>query len=339
MKEDIRWPISAVLAFYAGDCVYLAFSNALGTPGAVISAALAALALFLLSRARPRRMRPHMLRIVCGVVLAGISASAIAPQPGVTPPWIAISLIGSPVLYAFAFGRYPLQAGWKRRCAERRERSWADASTEMASIGLDVVIEKCREAFGTAPRRIPIWLRLAHFRVRRPRWCQIDNGLYQYFMNRDHLIREGTVVWAHLIQANELLFRDGWDDCPALVVYCLDPNERDLPGKLQEIASRVFSLRYKKPEDISLQPIAASITDEYSMVLGFPIPDSISQGVPSAMSAVYVQRKHLPNRKISKGLFPIVLSQTNPRIVMILPCRYWPKPLRTLWSRPTWSYD
>ena len=67
-------------------------------------------------------------------------------------------------------------------------------------------LNECRENFGFPGRTFSFWERLFYLRIKCPRWCDEDDGLYTFFRHKDRLLENGEVVWGHVVQANRLLF-------------------------------------------------------------------------------------------------------------------------------------
>jgi hypothetical protein len=46
---------------------------------------------------------------------------------------------------------------------------------------------------------------------------------------------------------------------------------------------------------------------------------------------IYIARHHLPNGYLSRSYFPMIVSDGDPKVVMILPCRYWSPAMVQWW--------
>jgi hypothetical protein len=60
------------------------------------------------------------------------------------------------------------------------------------------------------------------------------------------------------------------------------------------------------------------------------LPRSITE-LPLLFSVVLVHRPHLPDGKLSRAFFPVVVNEKYPGAIMVLPSRWWPTWLRELW--------
>ena len=198
------------------------------------------------------------------------------------------------------------------------------------------IIAKCAENFGESPRAFSLWDRLTYWRVVRPEWLyqNPNDELESLFLNLRNLRRDGKVVWGHFIQANNLLYSPGRDDCGAEVVYSLDDTNPVTPEKLGEIAGGLGALKHTKPADPELASVADYLTSEWTRVYGKPVPRSISPGHECRMSSIYIVRKHLPEsgQYLRLPFLPIIVHPIAPHVALALPSRYWPESLVEWWK-------
>jgi hypothetical protein len=167
----------------------------------------------------------------------------------------------------------------------------------------------------------------AYLRIPEPSWLAGDD-LQRLFDDHPKLLREGRVVWAHLVQANKALFSPGPSDAPAEIVY--DPDGRLGPEELKAAAQQLFQLKNTEPADAQAARIARHLTAEISRAFGLPAPASIGGGL--LLSTIVVARKHLPNHRVTMGHFPVIISDACKGSVMILPSRWWPRALAQEWG-------
>ena len=193
------------------------------------------------------------------------------------------------------------------------------------------LLEQAREALGPAPRTFSPWLSLTYLRVPKPRWLTPRDGLVDFFRGREQLLREGNVVWGHLIQANSKLFRPGKKDHPGEVVYPLNPNREVHLEELAEIAQRLFQLKGTSPSDRELAGLAKYLTNERIRVFGLRVPREVAPRTRCGISTVFFRRPHLPDRMLSCSFFPLVVSRQDPRLAAVVPSRYWPQELIESW--------
>jgi hypothetical protein len=187
-------------------------------------------------------------------------------------------------------------------------------------MNINVDIAKC-------VRRLPSWHRTYPL-IRIPSWARAD-PLRRLWQDSPTLLERGKVVWAHMIQANELLFAPGNDDCPGEIVY--DPTGIMHPGDLSPVAGKLFSLKGTVPSGEDFKEIATYLTDERVRVFGLRVPIGVSE-YPLSISTIFFCRKHLPNGVLSLPYFPILISEACPGSTMVLPSLWWPVELVRLWS-------
>lgn len=198
---------------------------------------------------------------------------------------------------------------------------------------LRVWIQICRSNFGSAPRRIGFFERRA-LKTPPPQWMlsEPDDQLWQLYRDRDILLREGVVVWGHLIQANRLLFSPGAEDHPCAALYSFDPFFDDNPGLLEELGHSLYRLKGKKVADPKLQRIADYLENELERTLSMPVPSLSEDGPYCVHSSMMVHRAHLPDGVLSNGMFPVIAHPTATPTAMILPSKFWPEEMQRLWK-------
>jgi hypothetical protein len=62
-----------------------------------------------------------------------------------------------------------------------------------------------------------------------------------------------------------------------------------------------------------------------------PVPKSISDR-PLLVSTVLIHRPHLPDGKLSRSYFPVVMNEKYPGAIMVLPSRWWVAGFREQWT-------
>lgn len=196
------------------------------------------------------------------------------------------------------------------------------------------IIEECRHSFGRPPREMSmfdIWRR----KMPKPLWVKLSNDkeFSKIFDNQAALLKRGNIVWGAVVQANKHLFVSGRSDCPAAILYSLDPSVDANPSILRNAASSLYSVKGKKVDDEEIQIFADNLEDETVTDLKLVVPKSLSEGIECLYTCIMVHRKHLPDRKLSHGLFPILVNPMETEATMILPSMYWSKPFAMAWGK------
>jgi hypothetical protein len=195
------------------------------------------------------------------------------------------------------------------------------------------LLQQCRDSFGPAPRRfgfVDLWTSL---RIAKPFWIFADSTdkLQNFFWYYQDVLRDGHVTWGHVIQANGALYQRGRSDSPGEVVYCDDLEADPDPARLEAVAEKLYDLKESEFDDPEVDRIAGYLANERIRVFGLAVPKVLSGPLSCAISTVYFARKHLPGRRLTGTLLPIVVSPRSPRVVVVLPERYWPSALIDRW--------
>ena len=194
-------------------------------------------------------------------------------------------------------------------------------------------IVECIENFGPAPRTLSFWDQLTYLRIGKPLWLRMDSmdDMNVLFRHKRALLKNGRVVWGHVVQANSLMYEDEPDNCPGEIVYSLADSGKATPKYLARLASRLYSLKGTRPTDLASAKIAAHLTDEMTRVYGLKVPIILSPKVRCQISTTFFCRKHLPQRKLCKSILPIIVYPQKPFVALPLPERFWPKKLIEWW--------
>lgn len=188
-----------------------------------------------------------------------------------------------------------------------------------------------REIFGPPPRRFGFWRYFFGIWIRIPPWLPITDKLFHFWLHQRRLVNEGDIVWGHLVQANTYLFTWGLNSLPGEVVFCTEPDRYVSPSELAAVARKAFRLKGTTNNSPGEQAIADHLTDELARVFGLPVPESLSPDFPCAVSTICFDRWQLPKGRIVRPFFPILVSRTEPKVAMVVPCRFWANDFRDIW--------
>lgn len=171
-----------------------------------------------------------------------------------------------------------------------------------------------------------------------PQWWMIkyrDKRFLALYRDQRILMKRGMVVWAHLVQANNLLFEKGKFNHPANIVCSPDYLFDDNLSKLAIISRELYQLKNQKiehPEMSELKVFADAITNENRGLLNVEIPNSITFNKTVYFTTIMVYRKHIPLGYLKSGWFPVLIAPEKTPAAMILPSRYWSSSLIEAWS-------
>jgi hypothetical protein len=175
------------------------------------------------------------------------------------------------------------------------------------------MIRNTRLRFGEPPRQFPK-NEQSYLGLTAPSWCDAKtDALYEVYRHREMLLSEGRVVWGHLVQANDQIFKPGPHDLVRL---------GDLSGKL-------FDLKGKgdTPDEKAFGKQLAAETERF---VRYPVPKSLAKGSPLFVSSLMIPRKHLPAGALTHSYFPI-LVHADTQAILIVPARYWDPDLFNHW--------
>lgn len=176
------------------------------------------------------------------------------------------------------------------------------------------------------------------YNVLTPPWWMIqerDRRFCVFYRDQNILLKHGIVVWGRLVQANNLLFKPGKWDHPAVIVCSPDPVfDRGL-RELAAIAREIYELKNKKldhPEMSDLIIFAESITNEMDCPFNVAIPNYLTLNNLVYFTSIMVCRKHLPAGYLKSGWFPVLIAPDKTPASMILPSKYWESSLLEVWN-------
>lgn len=167
-----------------------------------------------------------------------------------------------------------------------------------------------------------------------PAWMkQVKDTRFQsQYRDQEMLLSRGEVVFAHLIQANSLLFQPGDSDAPAAIVFSSDHYYDDHVDELLIIGHAMFDLKGKTQDDPELKRFAKAITDEVSALFNVKLPEKLTNGRKVYYSTIIIHRKHLPVKYLKTRWFPVLIHPETTEACMILPSKYWAPNLVEYWS-------
>jgi hypothetical protein len=177
--------------------------------------------------------------------------------------------------------------------------------------------------------------RLRNIFLKRPEWMRSSDPISQIFKEKKDLLKSGSVCYAHIVQANSILFNlFPHTDHPAHIVYSTDPYIGENPDILEETAHAIYQY---KDVHLDLVPeewreLARVVTDERDRS-GFTLTtERGGHTVKIDFLPTMIFRKLLPRRKLCGWLLPIITSPDCDS-VMVLPKRYWTKEFKSAWIR------
>jgi hypothetical protein len=168
-----------------------------------------------------------------------------------------------------------------------------------------------------------------------PKWMESYPKDEQWLniQSQERLLREGRVVWATIVQANNNLFQRNNLETGASVIYSPDPWFDTHVQALALIAHRCFALKGTDPADPESATFARMLTNELIRAMGLKVAGVFTGGRKVFHSSMLMPRKHLPKGFLSGSYFPVWIDAKNPGPVVMVPAAYWPASLTMAWDR------
>jgi hypothetical protein len=159
--------------------------------------------------------------------------------------------------------------------------------------------------------------------LRCPDWMTEDDDFKNIYPILEEFYEHGKIKLSCIVQANNLLFKGFFLDCPANFIYTDDPYYLENPLEFYNLATDLFSLKGKENPIEDEEFLARVLADEFERVFNYTVPKSITNGREVKFTSLMVHRKHLPKRKLCNIFYPLlVLEDSNPDAI-ILPKWYW----------------
>lgn len=194
------------------------------------------------------------------------------------------------------------------------------------------LIDDTREKFDAASRPFGFFQR-RYVKAKPPSWCRKGkDALWINYRDQEELLEKGKVVWAAVVQANQMMFRPGRHDCPGTVIYSMQNAFGDELIPIAELAPELFALKGEHDDDPECQIFGDMLADEMDRAMATPVPQAITGGLPVLSTSVVFHRKHLPVPFLSTGFFPMLVHRRK-KSCMVLPSRFWSIGLINIWKQ------
>jgi len=183
-------------------------------------------------------------------------------------------------------------------------------------IDFKIEIEAMRQNFIRGNKKIG--------KLPKPAWMTANETLNKIYVELPELVETGKIHFACLVQANVILFKSFPPfNCPANIIFSTNGYYDENPYELGKLATKLFSYKGTDGAPENIKKITDSITDEYDRLYNIKLPDSMDIKSNVFFTTLMIYRKHLPDRKLSGSVFPLITSPENLQSAMILPQKYW----------------
>lgn len=155
-----------------------------------------------------------------------------------------------------------------------------------------------------------------------PSWA-FDSPIMNVFNNKNTLLKQGKICYGALLQANSMLFKSGLGNNPAVILYSFDSYFEQNPQELRQLGAELFKYKNMTACPPELQYTISLIKNERSHIQNLKLPLNFTKGREVFFTVVMVVRKHLPRRKITGYIFPVLAAPEICKGAIILPKNYW----------------
>lgn len=174
---------------------------------------------------------------------------------------------------------------------------------------------------------------LSYVEICAPEWLSPRDPIGKVFKDKYVLLKEGKIAWAHIVQANDLLFKFfPRGDYPATIVFSTDPVVVEHPYILADMARKIYSYKNKPDEFVPEEhrQIARCITNEYDRTSFTVYTEHEGHTLAIQLIPVLIFKNFLPMGRLRGGFLP-VLTTPNSKTVLTLPKQYWTSKFRRAW--------
>ncbi len=170
----------------------------------------------------------------------------------------------------------------------------------------------------------------------RETWAENDKIFKMMYIECDYLIHSGTICYAHIVQANTVLF-SLWlpSNSAANLIYSTEEWVNRDPSVLGNVAHDLFSFKGKRFEEIppNLRGIVSAITSEYDRSpYSFQISDQNGRPAIMNFNANVIFREYFPGFRLKGSIFPVFAAPDKCISVVVLPKKYWSKGFTDAWN-------
>lgn len=136
-------------------------------------------------------------------------------------------------------------------------------------------------------------------------------------------------MWCRVLMANYQLYQEGTDDAPGQILYSLTDADDTAASEMLNLTQRLWDLveaTAPNPDwSTREQELSKLLADGRSFFAGFRLPENwLPLDREYRVSSVVFHRAHLPGRKITSKLLPLIIVPRMPFHAIIVPCEYWP---------------
>lgn len=198
-----------------------------------------------------------------------------------------------------------------------------------------VPIQMVRDLLGHRPREFDPELD-EYLHADPPPWLEkagSKDEMYSPFEKQNLIRRDGLVVWACVVQANQLAFQHGYVDTGASVIWSEDRYFDTNSEELRDIASQCYALKGVDQSDPECAAFSRMLTNELTRAPRLKVPSVFTGGYKVYHSPVMLTRRHLPKGFLAEHVFPVFIAPDKSGDLLLVPAAFWPPSLMAAWDR------
>lgn len=163
---------------------------------------------------------------------------------------------------------------------------------------------------------------------RIPSWVSGD-ALSWIYKDAPTLFAEGKIVYASLVQANNLMFLpQSRYNCPGNILFSMESYYDKNPKELRDIATMLFGYKGCSTVPPEITKVVSSITSENDRLFNIMLPLSVTQDHLVYFTTIMFHRNHLPDKYLRNSIFPVLALPSKLNSAIVLPGHYWSEALK-----------
>ena len=169
----------------------------------------------------------------------------------------------------------------------------------------------------------------------RPSWLTERDGLARIFREKDDIYKYGNVYYACIVQANNNLYRtDNRLNCPANLLYTLEPSGECNIGLLKETAKTLNGIRKYEKSDIPehMRELISVMTDDHDRSQFIFTAGKGDEKLRMIYACTLIFREDLPLGVLKNDIIPVLAAPEHCTSILTLPKKYWSEGFIEFWN-------
>jgi hypothetical protein len=205
---------------------------------------------------------------------------------------------------------------------------------QLLEMNYNLLLSKIASKLGGTPRKFNLLDKWSWLKIDLPEWDWENDAIKTTIHNWDKIFMQGKLTWGQILQVNTLMFENLDSNCMGEIIIWKEQTADFDAHAIELIAQELYLLKGNSMNIINKEEraFAVHLEDEFERVYGLEIPKSFSYNYNLCTTPIYFQRKHLPDGKVSKSIFPILYLDSKTITAVVVPYKFWPKELVEFWK-------